>query len=576
MATSAVAAETTNHWAFQPPSRPDLPRATANPTADHRIDRFVHRETERAGLETAPELSDQAFLRRTTFLLTGLPPSVKDLSFEKDDQPLNHRDRLTDRLLASYAYGERFASFWLPLARYAEDQAHQVGNNTSLNYPNAHLYRQWVIDAFNRDLPYGDFIRWQLAADFYEGVREREVDALGFLGIGPKYYNRGRLDVMADEWEDRVDTVSRTFLGLTVACARCHDHKYDPISAQDYHALAGVFASTDMLNKPLAEAAPAKKGKKDKKEGPETARHIVKEGKIQDLPVFIRGDVESKGDVVPRRFLTVLSDGEPKPFTDGSGRRELAEAITDPSNPLTSRVMVNRLWKEVFGHGLTRTPSNFGILGEKPTHPELLDDLALEFQSHGSIKRLLKAMLSTATYQRSASYGDAKQTESDPANRWLARGARRRLTFEMWRDALLAASESLNPQGGVSSEIEDPQHFRRTLYSRISRLDLNDVLEQFDYPDPNVHASSRTETTTASQKLYLLNHPFMIDQADRLSARATETDDPIGELYRRLVSRTASSHERARAERFLKTAGSTGLAQLAQVLMCSNEMLYLD
>lgn len=561
-------------WAFQAPTRPYLPESGEAMGSSHRTDAFLNAALAEQSLSPRAEATDQAYLRRLHVVLTGLAPSAEDQAAFLADEDPNKRQRLADRLLASYSYGERLTSFWLPIARYAEDQAHEVGNNKSLTYPNAHLYRQWVIDAFNRDLPYDDFVRYQLAADLHEADADR--DALGFLGLGPKYYNRGRLEVKADEWEDRVDTVTRSFLGLTVACARCHNHKYDPISKEDYHAMAGVFASTEMLNETLPGVEPAKEkdGKPMKGAAPAHTRHIVKEGKVQDLPVFIRGDVNKKGDTVKRGFLTALSKGKPQEFAEGSGRKQLAEALVHPDNPLTARVMVNRLWQEIFGQALVSTPSNFGALGQRPTHPQLLDDLAIAFGQHRSIKRMIREMIETTAFQRESVAGSTL-TKHDPANQWLGRMSRRKLSFEMWRDTVLNASESLDPRGGQSLEIEDETNFRRTVYARISRLDLNDVLEQFDYPDPNIHASHRGDTTTTTQKLYLLNHPFVLEQATLLGQHAAAANDGITLLYQRLLSRLPNEQERQRAQAFLDP-GEERWAALAQVLICSNEMLYLD
>ncbi|MFT4639187.1 MAG: hypothetical protein ACI8T1_002511 [Verrucomicrobiales bacterium] len=562
-------------WAFQPPKRSDLPTVSLQDELFHRMDAFIVAALGEQELSARTLADDGSYFRRLHMVITGLPSSIDDQqAFAADDEP-NKRQRWVDRLLASYGFGERMTSFWLPIARYAEDQAHEVGDNKSLTYPNAYLYRQWVIDAFNRDLPYKDFIRYQLAADLDEDALA-ERDALGFLGLGPKYYNRGRLEVKADEWEDRVDTVTRSFLGLTVACARCHDHKYDPISAEDYHALAGVFASTEMLNEALPGDAGEKKERKDK--SPRHTRHVVKEGKIQDLPVYLRGDVTKTGETVKRRFLPALSGGEALPFDQGSGRGQLAEAIASPNNPLTARVMVNRLWKEVFGSALVQTPSNFGTLGQAPTHPALLDELAIDFRDHGSVKRLVREMLESAAFQRTSVAGPTL-AERDPSNLWLGRSARRRMSFEMWRDAVLQASGDLDPSGGRSLEIEDDENLRRTVYARISRLDLNDVLEQFDYPDPNIHAAARVETTTTTQKLYLLNHPFVLERASRLAARASAVDENETEqitwLYRQLFARQPSDAELERGRSFLDQ-GEDRLAALAHVLICSNEMLYLD
>ena len=236
--------------------------------------------------------------------------------------------------------------------------------------------------------------------------------------------------------------------------------------------------------------------------------------------------------------------------------------------------MVNRLWKEIFGQALVSTPSNFGALGERPTHPHLLDDLAVSFDQHHSIKRMIREMIETTAFHRESVSGPSLG-ERDPANQWLGRMSRRKLSFEMWRDAILTASESLDPRGGRSLEIEDENNRRRTVYAMISRLDLNDVLEQFDYPDPNIHAADRGDTTTTTQKLYLLNHPFVLEQATLLGQHAKAADDGIALLYHSLLSRLPQEHERHRAQAFLDS-GEERWPALAQVLICSNEMLYLD
>src|SRR5262249_6005494 len=268
------------------------------------------------------------------------------------------------------------------------------------------------------------------------------LPALGFLGLGPKYYDRRNLAVMADEWEDRVDVVSRGLLGLTVACARCHDHKFDPIATEDYYALAGVFASTRMFNRPLEDKCEKKPDGEAKQ--PKDALHLVREGTPTDLNVFVRGDVNVKGPSVPRHFLRVLCAGEPKPFRQGSGRLELADAITARENPLTARVIVNRVWGQFFGRPLVGTPSNFGALGDRPTHPELPDDLAGRFVDSGwSLKWLHREIALSATYRQS-SRAEARQVGMDSENRLLGRMPRRRLSVEAWRDSILSVTGRLD------------------------------------------------------------------------------------------------------------------------------------
>jgi hypothetical protein len=590
-------------WSFQTPVSGALPAVRNRRWPQQRLDYFILARLEKHQISPAAEAGKRTLIRRVTYDLSGLPPTPEEVDAFLADSSAQAYERLVERLLASDRFGERMASLWLPLARYAEDQAHQVGSDTKFFYPNAHRYREWVIQAFNRDLPYDRFIKLQLAADKIESTTSSNLAALGFLGLGPKYYNRGRLEVMADEWEDRVDTVTRTFLGLTVSCSRCHDHKFDPITVEDYYALAGVFASTRMVNR-----RPDGKPEEDKtdaaKMNPETL-HIVEDGEVQDLNVFIRGNVNRKGPLAERRFLRLLSGEDPVQFTEGSGRRELAEAIADRRNPLTARVMVNRVWGLFFGKPLVPTLSNFGHTGEAPTHPELLDDLAARFARDGpSVKSLAREIVLSATYRQSSSVpatdagrdrsagdlapGRARRAslgaELDPANEWLWRANRRRLTVEQWRDAVLFVSGQLDFSGGPSLELDDPGNHRRTVQARISRLKLNDLLLQFDYPDANVHAEKRSVSTTAMLKLFMLNNPFMIAQAralaERLRSDPNATDERrIQHGYRLLFGRGPEKAETELGLEFLRKPGAPEMSrweQYAQLLLASNEMLYVD
>jgi hypothetical protein len=575
--------EARQFWAFQAPARHNLPR-THNPEwAREPIDHFVLARMETANLSPAPTADRRTWIRRTTLGLTGLPPTPAETSSFLQDSDSDAFEKIVDRLLSSPRFGERLTSLWLTIARYAEDQAHQVGGNTANFYPNAHLYRSWVIDAFNRDLPYDEFIRLQLSADTAVAADSPDRAALGFLGLGHKYYSRGRLEVMADEWEDRVDTVSRAFLGLTVACARCHTHKFDPITTDDYHALAGIFASTKMLNQPIDAEKFAQE--KDKSKKPLHTMHVVEDGPPKDLTIFIRGDVANKGPVVKRGYLQILSAGERRVFTQGSGRRELAEAIADPENPLTARVIVNRIWKLVFGQALVNTPSNFGKLGERPSHPQLLDDMAARFMAGGwSVKSLVREMVLSATYRQQAD-NPANQPQADPANRFYSRISRRRLDIEQFRDALLFVSGKLEQQEGRSLELNDPKNKRRTVYGRISRNELNSLMMSFDYPDANVHAADRSTTTTPIQKLWMMNNPFVIEQAKQLANSLNEprrsTAANIRDAYERLYARAATDAELKLGIAFVSEsidspADMTPWAQYAQILMTANEFLYVD
>src|SRR4051812_49379658 len=282
-------------WSFRPPEAHPVPTVKNKRWPSQPLDQFILARLEEKGLAPSPEASKRTLIRRATFDLTGLPPTPDEVRAFLKDARGDAYERLVTRLLNSPAFGERMASLWLPLARYAEDQAHQVGNEIQSFYPNAYKYREWVINAFNRDLPYDQFILLQLAADKVENSAPKDLAALGFLGLGPKYYNRDRLEVQADEWEDRVDTVCRSFLGLTVACARCHDHKFDPITMTDYYGLAGVFASTRMVNK--TSDGKLLEGKVAADKMPADTVHLVQDGEPKDLNVFIRGNVQRKGPV---------------------------------------------------------------------------------------------------------------------------------------------------------------------------------------------------------------------------------------------------------------------------------------
>ncbi|MFZ2276244.1 MAG: DUF1549 and DUF1553 domain-containing protein [Prosthecobacter sp.] len=570
------------HWSFVPPKAQALPKVKETSWPRERVDRFILASMEAAELTPTREADARTLIRRATFDLTGLPPTPEELhAFVNDTRPDAYA-RLVDSLLSRRAFGERMAAMWLNLARYAEDQAHQVGNNSSFAYPNAWRYRDWVIAAFNADLPYDAFVQKQLAVDLIEPQNKADLAALGFLGLGHKLYARGQLDVQAEEWSEQVDTVSQTFLGLTVACARCHDHKFDPITARDYYAMAGVFASMQMVN--LRPDGKDEDGKTLADKMDPGTLHIVRDVNPHDLPVYDRGDVKTPGPNVPRGWLQVLSKDEPVKFQQGSGRAELARQITDPTNTLTARVMVNRVWDLLFGRPLVRTPSNFGTTGDKPTHPELLDDLALRFMQNGwSVKRLMRELVMSATYRQGSS-GSAANAQLDEANDHLWRMNRRQLGIESWRDAIMATAGTLTLEGGKSQNLDEPTHHKRTIYSQVSRRELNKTLMLFDYPDANVHAARRSTSTTPTQKLYVMNSPFIIEQAKQLARRIQETggDDAarIRHAYTLLFAREPEAEELAIARDFLQQpateSGPNAWEQFAQALLATNEMLYVD
>jgi len=627
-------------WSFQPTRAMPLPSVRNKAWPIGRIDSFLLAELEKRDLAPTPAADRRTLIRRATFDLIGLPPTPEEIDAFTSDQRPDAYARLIDRLLAAPEYGERWARFWLDLARYCD-----VAEPWAEGKGQPWLYRDWVVKALNEDLPYDDFLIKQLAADLAPKADPRDRAALGFLGLSPQYWKELLLDkdviksVVAEEWEERIGTISSAFLGLTVACARCHDHKFDPISTHDYYALAGVLASVkhadlsllkDADAKPVIEAqtqirklqeqikkldkvkdADAKKQLADlsaqidaiKKATPNVddplARGIsdaslyvlpdglhrtkleYKSGVAQDVAVQIRGNPANLGPIVPRRFLTVLSS-ESRPFKQGSGRLELANAIVTDGAPLSARVIVNRIWKQHFGLGIVETPSDFGSQGARPTHPELLDDLTARFmQNRWSLKWLHREIMLSAAYQQASTH-NAKKYAIDPDNRWLWRMPRRRLDVEMWRDAMLAAAGTLSKErGGKPIDLSDAKNTRRTLYGTVKRRELHDMLRLFDFPDPTTHSALRIATTTPLQQLFTLNSPFMQQQADalvrRLKSDAMSDEARIRRAYLLLYGRVATDGQVHVGLDFVgANADEATWRQYAQVLLGSNEFLFLD
>jgi mono/diheme cytochrome c family protein len=576
-----------NFWSFRPVSDPPLPRVKDAAWPKTSIDHFVLARLEAAGLRPAPPADKRTLLRRATFDLTGLPPTPEEIdAFLADDSPRAF-ERVVDRLLASPHYGERWARHWLDVARYGEDQAHTF---QARQYPYGHRYRDWLVRAFNADLPYDRFVKEQLAADLLGGPdRPENLPALGFFALGPVYYGDPK---KLDQYDDRIDTLTRGFLGLTVACARCHDHKFDPIPTRDYYGLAGVFASTDYEEVPVGTPEQVAKAKKEmaaakgknKNAAPKfPVIHALKEGKPVTLRVHLRGNPATLAEEAPRQFLSVLSP-HPRPFTKGSGRLELAEAIASHDNPLTARVMVNRVWQHHFGRGLVRTASNFGKLGEPPTHPELLDHLTKRFSSGWSVKALHREILLSAAYQQSGQVNEAAW-KIDPEDKLLWRFAPRRLEVEAWRDAMLAVSGQLDRTlGGPSLDLAKPDNRRRTFYGHVSRHELDPLLRLFDFPDPNITSGERPVTTVPLQQLFVLNSEFMVRNARALAARLAETKGDDADRIRRafplLYGRPATQEELQLGLAFLHAPqakdGLSRWEQYAQVLLSANEFLYVD
>ncbi len=918
--------EARQFWSYRPIAHPELPKVEQADWLGNSIDHFTLAKMEQLGLHPVAPASKIELIRRATFDLMGLPPTPEEVAaFVEDDSPEAFA-KVIDRLLSSQHYGERWGRYWLDVARYAEDQAHTFSVTANTN---GYRYRDWVVSAFNSDMPYNKFVKLQIAGDLIDVEAHHSYDnlvALGYFGLGAQYYkNSDAAKAAADELDDRVDTLTRGFLGLTVSCARCHDHKFDPIPTQDYYSLAGIFNSSKLYNAPLCkpddveaynagqqriktteeaikkfladenstaaesrvgeiskymqavwryrvasasgqsqmtaefakqadvseflfkrwisfldssekgkvsaldswfaldskEAVPAEEvtkvaaefqqrlqslldvrdgvatsnlvkadenephkpgsprfvtplvtkirptagidvdirnakqlflvvseggngnscdhsdwleprlvgpagelkltdlkwtslegfggakidrnyeGRKIRvggknysygigthapslivydlpdgyerfkaiggldnsgsdqggcgeqasiqfsvytekpvegpvgvgedlltkvlgKDGPlavgdndlekfltgekkdqltklraeqEEAKksapamypiaHSYAEANVADMKVFVRGNPANQREVAPRRFLTVLA-GEDQPlFTHGSGRSELAEAIASDDNPLTARVIVNRIWQHHFGRGIVGTPSNFGKQGEAPTHPELLDYLAARFIDSGwSIKSLHREIMLSSTYQLSTSFNEAN-ANIDGDNRFLWKMSRRRLDVEAWRDALLDVSGKLDrTPGGPSTDLADSNNVRRTIYAKVSRHELDNLLRLFDFPDANITSEKRSETTVPQQQLFVLNSPFMVEQAKAFSARvhneATDTDEArIRHAFLRAYSRPVTGVELELGLAYLAIKSDehnklTRWEQYAQVLLGGNEFMYLD
>jgi hypothetical protein len=778
-----------NHWAFQTIRNPAPPSVRSASWVRTPVDAFVLDQLEARGLAPSPPADKRTLLRRLSFDLTGLPPTWSEVAAFTADESSDAYERAVDRLLASPRYGERWGRHWLDVARYADTKDGVLMFGDDRPRPFAYTYRDYVIRAFNSDLPYDRFISEQLAADKLGGSPDR-LAAMGFLTLGRMFDNN-----IPDVIDDRIDVVTRGFLGLTTACARCHDHKYDPIPTRDYYALYGVFAAseaplvpprldpkqrgpkayeakyaaaenslTEMLEQQYAllsenarartpdyllhvtvtppdpmetaifflslapgdlrppivarwrnylaarakpndpifgpwhelmaipEADFPKKataalvrmataagpfpynplifdpllaaGVRSKADmarayggvfarvyaeskvfvGPPDALHrqvldVVTGrdspayfpksrtywymsrgekdafgGKIQDLDhiavkepaaparalclydalempvnrVFVRGNSSRPGAIVPRRFLTILGGKDSAPFTHGSGRLDLARAIVDPNNPLTARVIANRVWMHHFGEPLVDTPSDFGVRTSRPVQSELLDHLASTLRSGGwSLKKLQREIVLSNTYrQASADRPDAHRL--DPENRLLWRANPRRLDFESMRDAMLAVSGRLDPAmfGRPVDVAGDPLNRRRTIYGIVDRQNLPTVYRAFDFASPDLSAERRTQTTVPQQALFGLNSQFVAEQAKALAARpeVAGTADPAAKvfaLYVLVLQRMPTAEEVRLGVAFAQAARDPKSKlgpweQWAQVLLLTNEFLFLD
>ena len=717
-------------WSFRPIANPTPPNVTDKKWAHTDIDRFILSKLEEKNLKPVAPASKRALLRRAYYDLTGLPPTPAEVNaFERDKSPTAFA-KVIDSLLDSPRYGEKWGRFWLDIARYADDRLDSERDNP---YENSFRYRDWVIQSVQQDMPYNLFVKAQIAGDLLPDHEKYEA-GLGFYSLSPEFA------------DDRVDATTRGFMALTVACATCHNHKYDPIPTENFYSLLGIFNNTELHETPLASKAEVDhwEGQKklldtqeteikdfitrqsnelaeilaqntaayllgsvpsldketldrvtkylanpnhkhpyldpfNKDKSPATAqafqsllldvnkekKHIDDENhirlglnpsrenlsdanlvsmardkyvlwedffgekgvfhygdgqidrflsgvwkahldslhahqaelkkqlpprypylqtiadksKLDEARVWLRGNKDSPGEPAPPHFLSILSQGPPARFTHGNGRLDLAEAIVDPKNPLTARVIVNRVWQQHFGQGIVRTPSNFGKQGDTPSHPELLDYLATKFIGEGwSLKKLHREIMLTSAYALST---DKNETDlaADPENRLLWRANLRRLDIESIRDSLLYVAGDLDLKAGGPAVEFGPTNHRRTVYGYISRRRLDPVLALFDFPNPIATSEQRLPTLVPLQKLFFMNSDFVMEQSKALAKKLLESsgDDStrISAAYRLLFQREPSPEERKLAIEFLH-GSSNAWPQYAQVLLSSNEFSYLN
>jgi hypothetical protein len=715
-------------WVYRAPKKPALPVVVGVEWAWSPVDRFILARQREVGTQPVKDAAPIVWLRRVTFDLVGLPPTRDQIAAIERDSSRRARAELVDRLLASPQYGERWGRHWLDIARFAES----TGKERNLIYPQAWRYRDWVIDALNADKPYDQFLREQIAGDLLAAgdasERDARIIATGFLALGPKGINeRNRESYLLDIADEQIENVSRAVMGLSVGCARCHDHKFDPVTMGDYYALAGIFRSSEtragVTNRQYNAGQPAflveltstgtslasladprllaalKRAERERQARLDTLRRAREQASAEvlaavaavtpdqqnilamlprrgpdghlatDLPpprrkpgpppdpasfedirdkqqalidafiqvnglkeelgrqtarataiamadaphpgdinIHLRGEADKLGPVVPRGFPQVVAVADPPAIGPAeSGRRQLSDWLTRPDHPLTSRVIVNRLWAKLFGAGIVPTPDDFGEQGQKPTNPELLDFLAVRFVVDGwSIKRLLKELVLSRTYQLSDEDAAANLAK-DEANESLWRWSRRRLDAETLRDGVLAVGGRLDltrPDGspvielglrelGPTSDfgpVQRPSR-HRSVYLPVLRNKAPEALAIFDLPDPSLVAGQREITTSAAQALFLLNSPFILEQSEHLARcllaePGLDAAARVERAYLAVLSRRPAAAERDRVLRFLAASRSSGVrkadadelgvwTRFAQSLLALPEFRYL-
>jgi hypothetical protein len=654
-------AEERKHWAYQPVRDPEPPAVKDPEWTQTAIDRFIKAKLDEKQLAVLPKASKRVLLRRITYNLTGMPPTPEEMAEFLADTSPTALEKVVDRLLASPRYGEHWGRHWLDVVRYADT----AGDASDFPVPEMYRYRNYVVRSFQEDKPFNQFLREQIAGDLLpqngEEDRLEKLTATGYIA------NSRRFGQSDSEFyltiEDTIENLGRAVLGLSTGCARCHDHKFDPIPTRDYYALAGIFRSTKYafpglehhqyldgfaasdaedqakLDKQQTRMVElhriVKKGEgKDPKSPPEKRVeylqavadlnqlrkewpdipmvYAVSDAKPVNARVMVKGDPKTLGPEVQRGFLEILGGQKVPADHAGSGRELLAQWITDPENPLTARVMVNRVWLWHFGRGLVNTPNDFGKRGEQPTHPELLDSLTSRFIQDGwSIKKLHKTIALTRAYQ-TASGDNQANTIKDSKNEYYWRFDRRRLSAEEIRDSMLAVSGELDPVPAgphpfpprasyVFTQhrpfVADPEtygHSKRSVYLLQQRFRPNAYLDVFDGADTNSSTAVRTSNTTALQALFLMNNEFVEAQAAGLAARVSMAEETaegrIRLAYRLLYGRAPSAAETRMGLQFLRESkqefgeldmqrdqrSRSAWTGLMRVLMSSNEFFYVD
>ena len=663
-------------WSYQPAKDPAVPKVRNATWPRNAVDHFLLTRMEAAGVTPAPAADSRTLLRRVTFDLTGLPPTPAEMDVFLADTSPQAFEKVVDRLLDSPRYGERWGRHWLDVVRYADT----CGNASDYPVPQAHRYRDWVIRAFNKNQPYDQFLREQIAGDLLPGGTDAEqfdrITATGYLAIARRF-GGSRMGEHHLTLEDTIDNLGRAFLGSSISCARCHDHKFDPFTMSDYYGLYGIFESTrypfpgaeadkkpadfvplmtvaeiDALLAPHREKlaaldaeiktlevaeAEAKKSPDgpDKKAVVDAAAkalaeaqkkrtavvaeapaisdaYAVADGKPANTKMQLRGDPKRLGDEVPRHFPAILGGNELPKDSASSGRLQLAEWITDPKNPLTARVMVNRIWQFHFGRGIVQTPNDFGTRGQAPTHPELLDFLATRFVDSGwSVKAMHKLILLSQSWQL-ASGSDhtalAKNAQLDPSNDLFWKFNRYRLDAESIRDTLLFVGGDLD-ESPAGTHPFPPQHTwgwtqhnpfvaayetrRRSIYLMQQRLKKHPYLALFDGADPSSSTGARLPSTTPLQALFVMNDPLAHAESSKFAARAIAASDEqtrIAAAYQIAWNRLPTSDDQQECADFLKQYRDQlaelktppdqvelkAWSALTRVLMSGNEFVFVD